>query len=115
VATATAFFRKTLKTQGRASDSITLDGYAASHRAVREMRIENNVSQGTKIRSSKYLNNLIEQDQRGVKLHISPILGFKNFDRAAMTIAGIELLHRIRKGQFTLGQFRRQGQSAPAI
>jgi transposase-like protein len=43
------------------------------------------------------------------------MLGFKNFDRAAITIAGIELLHRIRKGQFALGQFRRQGQSAPAF
>jgi hypothetical protein len=28
------------------------------------------------------------------------MLGFKNFDCAATTIAGIELLRRIRKGQF---------------
>jgi transposase-like protein len=37
VAAAKAFFRKALRTQGRAPVSITLDGYAASHRAVREM------------------------------------------------------------------------------
>jgi transposase-like protein len=37
VATAKAFFRKALRTPERAPISITLDGYAASHRAVREM------------------------------------------------------------------------------
>lgn len=115
VAAAKAFFRKALKTQGRAPDSITLDGYEASHRAVREMLIENDVWQGTKIRSSKHRNNLIEQNHRGVKSRIGPMLGFKNLDRAAITIAGIELLHRIRKDQFALGQFRRQKQSTPAI
>ena len=31
------------------------------------------------------------------------MLGFKEFRNAAITIAGIELLHRIRKGQFGLG------------
>lgn len=37
VKAAKAFFRKALKTQGRAPICITLDGYAASHRAVREL------------------------------------------------------------------------------
>jgi transposase-like protein len=37
VKAAKAFFRKALKTQGRPPVSITLDGYAASHRAVREL------------------------------------------------------------------------------
>jgi transposase-like protein len=63
VAAAKAFFRKALRTQGRAPISITLDGYAASHRAVREMSAENRVLKHTKLRSSKYLNNLIKQDQ----------------------------------------------------
>ena len=34
------------------------------------------------------------------------MLGFKRFRRAATTIAGIELMHRIRKGQFKLGKLR---------
>ena len=50
---------------------------------------------GSTLRSSKYLNNQIEQDHRGVKLRIAPMLGFKRFDTAAITIAGIELLRRI--------------------
>ena len=69
----------------------------------------------TRLRSSKYLNNMIEQDHRGVKSRIKPMLGFKLFDRAAVTIAGVELLHRIRKGQFNLRRLRLQGQAAPAI
>ncbi|WP_157103433.1 DDE-type integrase/transposase/recombinase, partial [Variovorax sp. WDL1] len=67
------------------------------------------------LRSSKYLNNMIEQDHRGVKSRINPMLGFKVFDRAAVTIAGVELLHRVRKGQFNLGRLLVRGQAAPAI
>jgi len=43
VMAATLFFRKALKTQGRPPRVITLDGYAASHRAVRELPDENEV------------------------------------------------------------------------
>lgn len=115
VAAAKAYPRKVLKTQGRAPISITLDGYAALHRAVREMPAESAIWKDTKLRSSKYLNNMIEQDHRGIKSRTGPMLGFKDFDLAAITIAGIELLHRMRKGQFKLGRLRHQGQTAPAI
>ncbi len=40
VASAKAFFDKAIKSQGQAPQSITLDGYAASHRAVREMKAD---------------------------------------------------------------------------
>jgi hypothetical protein len=39
-------------------------GYAASHRAVHELKAAGSLSADTKLRSSKYLNNLIEQDHR---------------------------------------------------
>jgi IS6 family transposase len=61
------------------------------------------------------MNNMIEQDHRGVKARINPRLGFKVFARTAVTIAGIELLHRIRKGQFNLSRLRLKDQAAPAI
>ncbi|MGO4391252.1 DDE-type integrase/transposase/recombinase [Variovorax sp. M-6] len=89
-----------MKTQGRGPVSITLDGYAASYRAVRELPEQNSRWKDTRLRSSKYLDNRIEQNHRNVKSRIKPMLGFKIFDRAAVTIAGTELLHRIRKGQF---------------
>src|SRR5216683_762501 len=95
--------------------TITLDGYAASRRAVRELKADGLLSADTKLRSSKYLNNLIEQDHRGVKQRIAVMLGFKSFRNAAITIAGIELMHRIRKGQFGLGRLGVQGRVAPAV
>jgi transposase-like protein len=115
VAAAKAFFRKALRTQTFAPVSITLDGYLASHRAVHEMPTEDEAWDHTKLRSSKYLNNLIEQDHRGIKSRTGPMLGFKDFDCAATTIAGIEQLRRIRKGQFALGRLRLRSQTVPAI
>ena len=40
VAAAKAFFRKAIKSQQRCPRTITLDGYAASHRAVRELKAD---------------------------------------------------------------------------
>jgi transposase-like protein len=73
----TAFFRKAIKSQGLAPLSITLDGYAASRRAVREMKTGGQLPADTKVRSPQYLTDLIEQDHRGVKLRIGPLLGSK--------------------------------------
>ncbi len=116
VAAAKAFFRKAVKGQGSTPTTITLDGYAASHRAVREMKAAGQLAADTKLRSSKYLNNLIEQDHRGVKLRIGPMLGFKRFRTAATTIAGVELLRRIHKGQFNLlDRLHLKDRSTPVI
>jgi hypothetical protein len=43
------------------------------------------------------------------------MLGFKQFRNAVITIAGIELMHRIRKGQFGLLRLCVQGGTAPGI
>jgi len=115
VAAAKAFLRKAVKGQGRAPKTITLDGYAASHRAVRALKAEGSLPAATKLRSSKCLNNLIEQDHRSVKQRIAAMLGFKRFRCAAITIAGIELMHRIRKQQFKLRGRGLQGGAAPAV
>jgi transposase-like protein len=69
----------------------------------------------TKVRSSKYLNNLIEQDHRHIKSRTNVMLGFKRFRSAATTISGIELTHRIRKGQFDLTKLGLKEATAPAI
>ena len=115
VASAKAFFRKAVRSQGRSPETVTLDGYAASHRAVRELQQQGKLAEVTKLRSSKYLNNLIEQDHRNVKSRLGVMLGLKGFASAGTTIRGIELMHRIRKGQFDLSSLSTQGQTTPEI
>ena len=61
VAAAKAFFRKAMKGQQRAPQTITLDGYAASHRAVRELKADGSLPADTKLRSSKYLTDVFDK------------------------------------------------------
>src|ERR1700738_2676086 len=44
----------------------------------------------------------VEQDHRRIKQRIRPMLGFKRFETAAVTIRGIELAEKIKKNQFNL-------------
>jgi putative transposase len=86
---------------------ITLDGHKQSHLALRYLRREDPKWMFVQV-SSQYLNNLIEQDHRAVKRRCASMGGFKSFDSAAITSAGIELAHRIRKKQFSFGRGRYQ-------
>ena len=69
----------------------------------------------TQVRSSKYLNNLIEQDHRNIKSRTKVMLGFKRFRSAATTISGIALMHRICKGQFGLAMLDLKDTATPAV
>ena len=100
---AKGFLRSAMK-HTRIPTKITLDAYAASHRAVRERKEGGELPRRVRVRSSQYLNNLIEQDHRRVKQRIRPRLGFKRFDNAVITIGGIELAEKIKKGQFKTGK-----------
>jgi transposase-like protein len=107
IAAAQAFFRKALSTSlPRWPRKITLDGHKQSHLALRYLRRENPKWTHVLVRSSQYLNNLIEQDHRAIKRRCASMGGFKSFRGAAITLAGIELAHRIRKRQFSLGRGR---------
>jgi transposase-like protein len=81
---------------------ITLDGYAASHRAVAKLKAAGTLPRRVRVRSCKYLNNIVEQDHRRIKQRIRPMIGFKRFDTATVTIRGIELAEKIKKNQFNL-------------
>lgn len=52
---------------------------------------------------AKYLNNVVEQDHRAIKRATRPMLNLKSFQFAGSVLAGIELIHMIRKGQFAIG------------
>ena len=53
-----------------------------------------------KIRRSKYLNNIVEQDHRRVKFRVAAMLGFKSFHHARRVLVGIELIQKLKKGQY---------------
>jgi hypothetical protein len=87
---------------------------SCTHAAVTELKKSGVLRLQTKVRKSKYLNNLIEQDHRRVKQRLYPMLGFKNISNAAVTVSGIELVQKIRKGQFdTSAVTVREGARAP--
>jgi DDE domain len=85
-AAATAFFRKVNKSQPRAPLMITQDGCAAPHRAVRELKADGSLPADTKVRASKYLNNLIERSHRAVRQRITAMLGLTSFGNARIAV-----------------------------
>lgn len=83
-----------------------MDGHVPSHRALQLMRREDRQWYRVHVRTCKYLNNIVEQDQRVIKRRYAPMMGLKAFHLASVTIAGIELANHIRKRQFALGHAR---------
>ena len=53
----------------------------------------------TKLRTVKYLNNVIEQDHRSVKRQHRQAMGYKSLETARNTIEGIESINMAFKGQ----------------
>jgi transposase-like protein len=103
VEAAQAFFQKAVATQGsRWPQKVNLDGNAASHRALRLLSKADSRWRSVLVRCRRYLNNIIEQDHRAIKQRCAPMLGFKSFETAVITLTGIELAHRIRKQQFSV-------------
>jgi putative transposase len=93
---AEAFLRKAIRSQGL-PEKITIDQSGSNTAAIQHYNQTHNTA--IVIRHSKYLNNLVEQDHRAVKRLTRLMLGFKSFWAARCTIAGIEVMHAIRKGQ----------------
>ncbi|MFL9912051.1 DDE-type integrase/transposase/recombinase [Paraburkholderia sp. RL17-337-BIB-A] len=71
----------------------------------------------TVLRGQQRSNALLlpDQDHRHIKSRTNVMPGFKRFRSAATTISGIELTHRIRKGQFDLAKLGLKDAAAPAV
>jgi transposase-like protein len=82
---------------------------------VQELKSEGRLPQRVRVRSSKCLNNLIEQDHRRIKQRIRAMLGFKRFENAAVTISGIELVQKIQKRQFKIGKLGGRSATIPEL
>jgi putative transposase len=94
------FLKKAARHHGL-PEKITLDQNGVNTAAIEALVEE--TGQKIEIRQNKYLNNLIEQDHRAVKRIVRPMLGFKSFRSANLTLGGIELMHMLKKGQLIAG------------
>ncbi|MFC2176089.1 IS6 family transposase [Bacteroidota bacterium] len=95
------FLNKAIGNNGRPR-VINIDKSGANSEAIRTVNARS-FSQ-VKRRSCKYLNNIVEQDHRNIKRRISICTGFKEFESAQRTLAGIEVVNIIRKGQMTISR-----------
>jgi putative transposase len=90
------FLRKAIGRHG-VPEKITIDKSGANTVAIVSYNADHDAA--VEIRQVKYLNNIVEQDHRAIKRMVKVMLGFKAFWSAAITIAGIEIMHMIRKDQ----------------
>jgi len=72
MAAAKAFFRSAKAVTGVTPDRVTTDGHDSYPRAIRT-----GLGRGVRHRTSRYLNNRLEQDHRGIKGRYRPMRGFK--------------------------------------
>ena len=95
---AKAFFRKAFR-ENNVPFIINIDKSGANKAALEEFNKELGAQNAIEIRQSKYLNNIVEQDHRFIKKRIKPMLWLRSYEGASATIAGIELVQMIKKGQ----------------
>ena len=72
MAAAKAFFHSAKTVTGVTPDRVTTDGHDSYPRAIRT-----ELGKGVRHRTSRYLNNRLEQDRRGLKGRYRPMRGFK--------------------------------------
>jgi len=90
------YLKKAVKRNGE-PEKITIDKSGANKSAIKAYN--KTTENPAEMRDIKYLNNIVEQDHRGIKRITKPMMGFKSFDSAQKTLTGIELGRMIKKGQ----------------
>jgi putative transposase len=78
-------------------DTITIDKSGSHTAVIDSYNVEHEAS--IEICQVKCLNNIVGQDHRAIKRLVWPMLGFKSLRSAAVTLAAIEVMHMIHKGQ----------------
>ena len=99
MAAAKRFFDKAMGANGD-PDKVAMDKSGANKEAIDAINAGRDVP--ILVRKVKYLNNIVEQVHRAIKRVTKPMINFKSFRAAASVLAGVELMHMIRKGQFAI-------------
>jgi transposase, IS6 family len=94
------FFRKTLKAIHTSTPRVITKGENPAYpKAINVLKAAKKLPEIVKLRQIKYLNNIVEQDHRGIKRLVKPGMGFGSFNTARRTIRGYEIMNMMRKGQ----------------
>ena len=92
------FFNKAIGNNGKPR-VINIDKSGSNFTAIRAVNRNNFWKKNIKVRQCKYLNNIVEQDHRNIKRRIAIDTGFKEFESAQRTLAGMEVVSIIKKNQ----------------
>ncbi len=89
-AAAKRFFRKALKVAyNQELRVIAVDKNAACPKAIDGLKEKKELLQKVKLRQKKYLNNIVEQDHRGIKRLVNPGMKFGSFTTAGTNVKGV--------------------------
>ena len=88
------FFEKAFRSSGR-PEKINIDKSGSNLAGIDFLDPFGHI----KVRQVKYLNNIVEQDHRRIKRRVRPMMGFKSFRSAKITLGGIETLAMLKKAQ----------------
>jgi transposase-like protein len=94
------FFRQALgRKNTRNPREIVTDRLGSYPGALRELKHKGELGRFARHRRGRWRNNRVEQDHRRVKRRVRPMLGFKRFTTARRTLAGVEAMAMLTKGQ----------------
>jgi transposase-like protein len=90
------FLKKAIRNNGE-PEKINIDKSGANTAGIQAVNAQTGLN--IEIRQVKFLNNIVESDHRRIKHRIRPMLGFKSFESAKITLAGIEVMAMLKKSQ----------------
>jgi IS6 family transposase len=94
------FFKKMMRADHRSLPfSLSVDKHASSPDAFASSKEEKVLPKDCKLRRTKYLTNIVEQDHRFIRRRWQAMQCFRSFHIAERTIDGMEAMHMMRKGQ----------------
>ncbi|MFL5256387.1 MAG: DDE-type integrase/transposase/recombinase [Rhodopila sp.] len=94
------FFKRALgREHTRNPREVVTDRLKSYPGALREMKQKRELWRFAQHRRGRWLNNRVEQDHRRIKRLTRPMLGFQGFWTAKRTLAGIEAMAMLAKGQ----------------
>jgi transposase-like protein len=94
------FFKRMMRADHRRLPfSISVDKHASYPDAFTASQEEKVLPFDCRLRRTKYLTNIVEQDHRFVRKRWRAMQCFRSFHTAERTLEGVEALHMMRKGQ----------------